>query len=254
MKSIVLVIVTAFAIQLVNEPTSGAYQLEPISRVFSPSGSKATQSFELVNTGADRVAVTISFATLERDERYVETNRDAEDEFLAYPAQVILAPRTRQTVRVTWLGSPTPTRELAYRIIVTQVPLALLDRNARTEDRPHGQMQIMLSYRGTLFIRPSKAAPRLVLHAAELETAADGSRALAITLHNAGTAVGLVKTCALRVASMGGGVEIALSATTVAALHNTRVLGGGKRRYVVPWPNDLRPGALRATGQCSAEP
>jgi len=32
------------------------------------------------------------------------------------------------------------------------------------------------------------------------------------------------------------------------------VLGGGKRRYVIPWPTGLTPGAVKATGQCTVEP
>ena len=254
MKTIVLVIITAFVIQLVGESSSAAYQLEPISRVFAPSGSRATQSFEVVNNGTERVAVMISFATLERDELYVETNHDAEDEFLAYPAQMILTSGTRQTVRVTWLGTANPARELTYRILVTQVPLERLDRGATADDQPRGRMRIMLSYRGTLFIRPPNAVPSVVLQAVDPVVAADGSRALAITLENAGTAFGLVKTCAVRVMSAAGGPITALSPTTLAGLHNTRVLGRSKRRYVVPWPADLAPGPVKAAGQCSVEP
>jgi fimbrial chaperone protein len=252
MKSLLLFLTIAL-VQLVGERASLAYQLHPISRVFAPSGSKATQAFELSNSGGDRVAVTISFVTLERDESYAETNRDAEDEFLAYPSQLILEPGARQTVRVTWLGTVTPSRELTYRIVVTQVPIELLDRTARPAAPARGQMRIMLSYRGTLFIRPPKATPRVVLHAAVLATAADGSRGLAVTLENAGTATGLIKTCAIRVASAAGGREIALSPIALTGLRNTRVLGSSKRRYVLPWPAELRPGAVRATGQCTVE-
>jgi fimbrial chaperone protein len=254
MRSAIIIIVMVCAVQLVKQSTSAAYQLEPISRVFSPSGAKATQSFELVNSGDRRIAVMISFAALERSERYVETNRDAEDEFLAYPPQMILAPGTRQTVRVSWLGTPNPARELTYRIIVTQVPLEQLDHSVRKDDQPQGQMRVMLNYRGTLFIRPAKAAPRIVLRDAELEIAADGTRGLAITLDNAGTAVGLVKTCALRLASTAGGPAIELSSAALAELRNTRVLAGGRRRYIVPWPAVLAPGRVNVTGQCSVEP
>jgi fimbrial chaperone protein len=250
MKSTVLLVTAFVVVQLVGEPASAAYQLEPISRVFSPSGSKATQSFEVVNGGTERVALMISFATLERDELYVETNRDAEDEFLAYPAQMIVAPGGRQTVRVTWLGTPNPARELTYRIIVTQVPLERLDQSAVAEEPAKGQMRITVSYRGTLFIRPPKAAPRIGVAAAEPATAADGSRALAIVLDNSGTAVGLVKHCTVRLARAGG-PPVTLPPAALVAVQNTRILGGGRRRYVVPWPADMKPGPVTATGQCA---
>jgi fimbrial chaperone protein len=237
MKAFLPIVVAALVVPLLARPARAAYQIEPISRVFAPSGARATQSFEVVNSGSDRIALTISFATLERDELYVETNRDAEDEFLAYPAQMILAPGVRQTVRVTWLGTPNPTRELAYRIVVSQVPLEQLDRTAAPSDQPQGRMRVMLNYRGTLFIRPPNAAPRVELNRVELATAA-----------------GLVKSCTMRVISTRGGSEIALSPAVLAALRNTRVLGGGRRRYLVPWPAELLPGPVRASGQCTVAP
>jgi len=253
MKSTVIIFTTVVALHLLGGAARASYQFQPISQVFAPSGSKATQSFELVNNGTDRVALTVSFATLERDERYVESNRDAEDDFLAYPAQMILEPGVRQTVRVTWLGTPNPARELTYRIVVTQVPIPRLDPRT-ADDQAQGQMQIMLSYRGTLFIRPPKAAPNVVLQAAELTTEADGHRGLAIVLENAGTAVGLVKACSVHLVPTAGGPSVTLAPAALTALHNTRVLGGGKRRYVVAWPTELTPGPVKATGQCTAEP
>src|SRR3990167_3997979 len=100
------IVFAASLLILASARPSLAYKLEPISRVFAPSGSNATQSFEIINDGAERGAVTISVTTLERDEAYVEINRDAEDDFLIYPAQIVLSPGKRQTVRLTWLGDP----------------------------------------------------------------------------------------------------------------------------------------------------
>jgi fimbrial chaperone protein len=236
------------AMTLLAAAPAAAYQLQPISRVFAPSGSKSMQTFELVNDGSTRIALSISFQTLVRDDNYRETNRDAEDEFLAYPAQLILAPGARQTVRVTWLGTPNPARELAYRIVVVQVPIERLDRKAKPEVAPTGQMRITMSYRGTLFIRPAKAAPQVSLHAVKRESAT----ALAITLANTGTAVALVKQCEIRVAA--GGRELVLPAASLVSLHNTRVLAGDKRRYVIASPVALGVGPVTATGRCIYHP
>lgn len=252
MKAALFMIAIAVAVQLLGETESAAYQFEPISRVFAPAGSKATQSFEVVNDGAERIAITVSFATLDRDDAYVESNRDAEDEFLAFPAQVIIPPGGKQTVRVTWLGTTKLAREQAYRIIIAQVPLGLLDKTAPAT-APTGKLQVMMSYRGTLFIRPANAAPKIVLRDAELVTS-PGGRMLAVTLENTGTAVGLVKSCALQLTPAAGGTPIALALATPATLGNTRVLAGNRRRYVVPWPSQLLPGPVKATGQCSVAP
>lgn len=247
------VVIAAIAVQLAGQSVSWAYQMEPISRVFAPSGARATQSFEITNSGAERIALTVSFATLERDESYAEINRDAEDDFLAYPAQMILAPGARQTLRVTWLGTPHPARELTYRIIVSQVPLEQIDHTAAPDTASHGQMRLMMNYRGTLFIRPPNTIPSIQLASAAAMTGADGKPALAITLENVGGAVGLVKTCSVRLATPDGPVVVA-SATDLAPLNNTRVLGASKRRYVVSWPAGLARGPVKATGRCVVEP
>jgi fimbrial chaperone protein len=253
MRSAIILVCAIIAVQLAGQSAGWAYELKPISRVFAPSGSRATQAFEIANDGAERIALTISFSTLERDESYAETNRDAGDEFLAYPAQMILAPGGRQTVRVTWLGAPDPARELVYRIIVAQVPIEQLGGEPLA-DAPQGRVRVMLSYRGTLFIRPAKAAPDIAPQGAAPVIEAGGKRALAIVLANAGTAVGLVKSCAISIAPATGGAAFALSPNEVAALHNTRVLGGSRRRYVVPWQVGLPVGPMKATGRCVVEP
>jgi fimbrial chaperone protein len=252
-RTTLVLLCAVLGVQLAGQSASWAYQLNPISRVFAPSGSKANQSFEITNDSAERVALTVSFATLERDESYAETNRDAGDEFLAYPAQMILQPGRRQTLRVTWLGAPDPARELVYRIIISQVPIERLG-GAQLADAPQGQVRVMLSYRGTLFIRPAKAAPDIAPLAAAPVIEAGGHRSLAITLANTGTAVGLVKSCTVSIAPAAGGAAIALTPADLAVLRNTRVLGGGRRRYIVPWPAGLPIEPMKATGRCAVEP
>ncbi len=250
MKAALYLFSIAFLIQLLGETSSAAYQLEPISRVFAPAGSKATQSFEVVNDSAERIAVTVSFTTLSRDESYVETTRDADDEFLAYPPQVIVAAHGRQTVRVSWLGAAKLTREQTYRIIVAQVPIEVLDRTAKPSPLPAGQLRVMITYRGTLFIRPAQAAPKIAIRDAVLATSAKG-RTLALTLENSGTAVGVVKSCAVTVTPASGGAAISVSTPTTV---NTRILAGTRRRYVLPWPAALAAGPVTANGSCSYEP
>lgn len=247
MVSLRVLVVAGLLVQLLGEGSSAAYKLEPISRVFAPTGSNATQSFEIINDGAERIALTVSILTLARDEAYVETNRDAEDDFLVYPAQMVLSPGKRQTLRVTWLGTPTPTRELTYRIVVEQVPIELLDPKAKPAPELAGQVRVMIAYRGTLFIRPPHASPSI---AVEARAASDG--ALVVTLVNRGGAVGLVKSCAVTL-QPATGPAIELSATAVGVMRNHRVLAGGRRRYIVAWPAGLSPQPVRATGRCVVE-
>jgi fimbrial chaperone protein len=248
MKPIILFATVILALGPAASVSAG-YKVEPISRVFAPSGSEATQSFEVINDGDRRLAVTVSFATLERDLDYVESNHDADDEFLVYPPQIILAAGARQTVRVTWLGTPTPAHELGYRIIVQQVPIALLDRTA-APDVSAGKMQIHMTYRGTVLIRPPHAAPKITVDSATSVTR-DGSTALALVLRNAGSAMGVVGSCAVQI-SQGSSGPVDVPASVTAALANTRILAGGTRRYYLVWPGAPSSGTVKASGRCVA--
>lgn len=230
---------------VVGARSSAAYKLEPISRVFAPTGSNATQSFEIIHDGSERIALTVSVLTLERDEAYVETNRDAEDDFLVYPAQMIVAPGKRQTVRVTWLGTTKPARELAYRIVVQQVPIELLDSKAAPA--LDGRVRVLLAYRGTLFIRPQHAKPSIAV-----EAVATPNHELALMLVNRGTAVGLVKSCAVTLAPATG-PAIEIPAAALGVMRNHRVLAGGRRRYVLAWPAGLSAQPVKAIGRCVVE-
>jgi len=229
---------------------SAAYQLAPISQVFAPAGANATQSFELVNNGTTRVALKVSFTTLERNVDYDETNHDAAADFLAYPAQVILAPGKRQTVRVTWLGTQTPAHELTYRILVTEVAIESIDRTAKP-DAPTGKLRVFLDYHGTIFIRPARATPNISVDSAEVIVTTGHPDVLAITLGNGGGAVGLVKSCTVQIKA-GGGVFV-LSPTVLQPLRNSRVLAGGKRRFLVPSPARLPNGSVETRGRCMFE-
>lgn len=242
----------AVGLIIAGERASAAYRLDPISRVFTPTGSTATQSFEINNDGAERVALTVSVQTLERDEAYVETNHDAEDQFLIYPPQLVLSPGKRQTLRVTWLGDPKPGRELAYRLVVQEVPIEKLDPSAKPPTQLAGHVRVLLSYRGTLFIRPSNAAPRVAVEAGST-TPAESGKTLAIILANHGTSVGLVKSCAVTV-QPAHGPAIELPATALVAMQNTRVLAGGRRRYALGWPAALATGAVKVSGRCVVQP
>jgi fimbrial chaperone protein len=242
-----LIIVAAVFVQLVDAGDADAYKLEPISRVFAPSGSNSSQSFELTNSSSERVAVMISFATLELDADHKESNRPADDDFLVYPAQILLPPNGRQTVRVTWLGSPTPASELAYRIIAQQVPIELLDKTARPT--PTGQLKVLVTYRGSLYIRPAAAAPRIVADSATVVEDAGRAR-LVVTLRNAGSAVGLLKSCSLRVQTASAAFDVPVA--NMSEMTNSRILARHVRRYRLPWPATLPAGALKVSGTCNS--
>jgi len=245
MRSARLLVLAGLLVQLVELRSSYAYKLEPISRVFAPTGSNATQSFEISNDGSARIALTVSIRTLSRDEQYNEISTDAEDEFLVYPTQLVLSPGKRQTLRVTWLGDAKPSRELTYRIVVEQIPIAMLDKTVAPLTESTGNIKVLVTYRGTLFVRPPGAKPNIALEATRV-----GTKQVKLTLINRGTAVGLVRSCTLRL-TLGNNRVLEVPATVLAVLNNNRVLAGGRRSYTVELSADIGP--LKAVGQCAVK-
>lgn len=224
-----------------------AYKLSPMSQVFAPSGSRTTRSFEVKNDGKERVALELSITTLERDLDYVESNRNADEDFLVYPAQILLAPGARQTVRVTWVGDPDPKRELTYRLVVEQLPIQdALDGGVQAQ----GSLRILMTFRATLYIRPAKAAPKVSLESAGLLLGKEPGAAsyLALTVQNTGGAQGFLSNCATTVRS--GETTLALPPESLRLLQQGRILAGTKRRFLVPWPAQLPQGTVAVRLLC----
>ncbi len=244
-------ILTVFSLALVvlGASPAAAFQLEPMSRVFAPTGSSATQSFEISNTTGAPVAVLMSVVTLTRDDDYVESNADAGDDFLIYPTQIVIRPGARQTVRVTWLGDPRPAHDRTYRLIAEQVPLGLLDRTA-SGSHPKGQLEILTTFRGTLFIRPPSATPRVSVE--HVVSTSNGAR-IAVMVRNTGGAAAIVARCKVKL--VFGETIVELGAAELGALANTRILAGTRRRYLVAAPAGLPARPLTSSsGTCDVKP
>src|SRR5688500_3890585 len=112
-------LISAVLVGAVTLGTSAhAYELHPISREFAPSGSGATQSYEVISKEKSPIAISVSVVSRSLDTEGTETNELSEDDFFVYPPQFILPAGARQTLRVTWLGDPQPAQELAYRLVV----------------------------------------------------------------------------------------------------------------------------------------
>jgi hypothetical protein len=130
--------------------------------------------------------------------------------------------------------------------VVAQVPIRAVDMP--TPPRSDSKVHVIVTYKATLFIRPPRAAPDIVM-----EARPEGTSSLVLTLVNRGRAVGLVRRCAVSLQPRRG-KAVGLSATALAAVHDQRVLAGGRRRYDLTWPVSLPVQPVKAVGQCMVEP
>jgi len=222
-----------------------AFKLLPISRTFTPTGSGATQSYQIVNDKSERLAVQISMVKRQMDLAGQESYPEADDDFLVYPPQILLEPQQTQTVRVTWLGDPKPAKELAYRIIAEQLPIDL-EKPKDNQTKPVGQIKLLLRYLGSIYIRPANVKPDVVLDTVAPQKGTQGTDELAITLHNRGTARAVLKNLKLQLASNGQRTAVGLNPEQLKEMNNAVILAGNKRRFIIPWPAGLPVGPVTA--------
>lgn len=227
--------------------TALAFQFNPLSQVFTPTGSDSTQSYEIVNDTDEPIAIEVSAVSSEINLTGEESFTDAEDDFLVYPPQMILAPNEVQTVRVTWLGNPAPTQELTYRLIAEQLPINLLDPEAEVPTQTHGEITLTFRYIASVFIRPQDVAPEVSLVSVEPTVTDSGETKLSVTLENQGNGNARLNDWQLEL--VGQGQTVQLTPGLAREIKGRVILPGHQRQFELTWPEGLPVGNVTATFQ-----
>ncbi len=233
--------VSALVALLLAPAPAEAFKLTPIEMVFAPAGRGTTRTFQITNAHDQPIAVEIRFAARDMSLSGEDIRSDAEDSFVAFPAQAIVLPGRSQTVRVQWLGNPKPKGELAFRMMAEQLPI---DLNREATDG--ARLKLLVRYVASLYVAPKGVKAEVALESAGRKTAAGGAR-LAIVLHNRGTAHSLLRGLTLTVtgqANGGGEVSVELAADQLDGMIGQNLLAGHRREFLLPWPAKLRDGPV----------
>ena len=223
-----------------------AFRFIPFTAEFDPSGTGANQTFRVENNSADRIAVEISVFRRQMNLDGSDELTEAEDDFVVFPTQIVLEPKQSQIVRVQWIGDPKPERELAYRIIAEQLPVDLEPLEASG-----GSVRILIRYMGAIYVRPAGARADVVLQDAAAEEA-DGERQLSVTLHNRGQAHVILRNLSLSLEGEANGnaaAALALGPNQLSGMSGENILAGHKRRFLLPWPQEIPFGPIQASFQ-----
>jgi fimbrial chaperone protein len=252
MRRFLLLGISLFSLLLSAALPAQAFKLIPLSRVFAPSGPNAIQSYEIENTTGEPLAVELNIVKREMSLQGVDKLIPANDDFMVYPPQVLLQPSERQTVRVTWLGDPKPTQELAYRLIAEQLPINLAPTSGTLpapNDKSHfsTNIKITMRYQGSIYIRPSQAQPNVVIERIEPKLE-NGKSMLSIILQNQGTARANLKEgqIQLKVASQNL-PSLTLTAVQMGLNERPTLLAKQKRQILIPYPAALPQGEILGT-------
>ena len=216
------------------------FTMNPMVSQLQPTGSGASQGFVLTNPSEESAAIEVTVAERTMHPDGTETLVDAEEYFLVYPAQVLLGPGERQTVRVQWLGDPAPPQELAFRLLATELPIDITPTAAPTApDANAMQVSIntLLQRAGSLYITPAGAAPDLQVLSATHQLGSSGEDQLVLTLENQGTAHTLIPEPILEL--VASGQSRILQGEELPNIEGHNLLPGSRREFVVPWPEGI---------------
>ena len=216
-----------------------AFRLVPIEMELEPSGRGATQIFRVENDNKEPVAIEVKVVPriMGMDGLDQESEQDTEN-FVVFPEQIILQPGENQSIRVQWVGSASPDRELPFRLIAEQLPIDI------GKPAPQGgQVRLLVKYVASLYVVPPGVQPAVTVVSAQHRTLEEGP-ALEVVLRNDGKARQVLREPTLTV--QAGSSTLTLTRDQLGGLAGENLLAGTTRRFLVPWPAALPAGPVTA--------
>ena len=207
-----------------------AFRLDPMVVNFAPSGKLATQVVTLDNPTNDKIPVQVEVVT--RDEKSGTEKRDKTNEFTIYPEQVVLLPREKRNVRITFTGDE-PKDEKSYRIIATQLPVELKETNAKAAKKTGANVTFMLQYVASAYVTPKDAAADVKVK----EVKVTSPKNISVTLSNDGNAHKIVYVKSFKVSEKGKVVE---EVAKPHGIEGTNFLAKTQKTVAVPLSKPLK--------------
>lgn len=222
-----LLVVSFFAYE-----NAHAYKLIPISAELAPSGKSARQTFRIENTSNEPIAVELAMYSRNMTPDGKDILKDAENDFVLFPAQAIVMPGKTQAIRLQWIGDPNPEKELAFRMICEQLPVTF--GKDQTEG---GQVRLLVRFIASIYVAPRSARPNITVKSVSTGFDSKRNRQLVINIINDGTAHSLLRDPVLTLTA--GSTKINLATDQLLGLASQNLLAGHNREFLLPWPKDL---------------
>lgn len=209
---------------LTSSTLVSGFELKPLYANLKPSGPAAEQVFRITNNHNNPIAVQFKMTTRQQHVNGTETKTPADDLFMVYPPQAVIPVNGSQKVRVQWLGTPNPNKELAYRLVAEQVPVTL------NKEKKSG-VQMVMTVVGSVYIVPDGVTPSLQVS----NLHRNGNR-LAFTVNNTGTQHAMLNN--LQIQLSNGAQSLQLSGHQVAGANGKNILAGSSRQLSIPYPGN----------------
>jgi fimbrial chaperone protein len=223
---------------------AAAFELSPIVVQLEPRGPGAARNFVVNNTQSDPIALLIEVYARSADEYGEEVRTPDYDSFVITPPQLVVEPATSQAVRLQWIGSPDIERELAFRIIVRQLPIRFVSETQGGEFQ--ADVAVAYRYEAAVYVAPPRSKPSAELISSEAAIDDSGRPVLRLTIASKGSMRAILDQPILEITPTAGN-SIELSGERVGALQMKNILSGTQAVIDVPWPEEVEFGPVSVT-------
>lgn len=232
-------------VALLTPITAHAFKLVPMSVKMTPSGQGTTATFVIDNSGAEPIAVEMKLFIRNISEDGEDILIETEDDFILYPAQMIVMPGQSQSVRLQWIGQRQLDKELAYRLVAEQLPLDLEE-----ELTEGGRINMMIRYVASVYIVPKRrvqADIKITSAYVEEGNRDEKNNNLIIIAHNKGSKHTVLRDPTLTLNTVTN--KIILTAEQLPGMAGANMLVDHTRKFKLPRPSGLHTGPVEATLQ-----
>jgi fimbrial chaperone protein len=213
-----------------------AFKFSPISVDLKDSGQGSIYNFQALNDTDAPLALKVTLFRRTMDTGGNEIRTECPDDFIIFPARMVLKPGEKRTVRVRYKGREIESTEKAYRIIAEQIPADF------GEKENSSGLNLIFRYIGSIYIVPENLTHNLILTEIRRENSENG-QFLVLRIENRGSSHTVVSGLHIRLTGTSG--TITLEPEDLKNLDDTNLLAGSVREYRIPLPPGLGEGEIK---------
>lgn len=219
-----------------------AARVSPMVVNVTPSGRGSIARIELSNPAEREFPVEVTMMRGDISEEGQLTLTPADEDFLVFPAQIVVKPRSQQVLRIQYVGDPELSQSQIYYAAIRQLPVAF--------DEGTSQVQLVVNFNVLVNVVPEGTRADPVVEVIGPATREDKA-GIEVRVTNRGTRFMLAGNVAWDITGRTPeGVEIKLrrSPEEMAQAIGVGVVAPDRaRRFFIPMDQPLEPGTISAT-------
>ncbi len=255
-KTSILSCIAVAVLGLASHSYAG-YSLNPMITILDLSKKQTSAEVIIQFEGDIKAPTAVELKVMGREisldgakVEYLDDN--SANNFMIYPAQIVLMPGEKQRVQVKWVGDSLPLKETAYALIAEEAPIKIGDEDdVRT--KAEARLIVRTRYEGIIVLRPAGIRPSIKIESAGHKPDSLGNPLLRLMLSNTGSALQNLKGMQLRIVavnkngSLAAGKSVTYSPDLTKAQTKHSIFAGNKRVIDIPWPKEIPVGPVRVT-------